>query len=235
MNRKDNSHRLALRVLAALLGYPDADLRSALPELGAALDELAAARALPVPRLAELKSLTRQMAALDPYEAEARYVDTFDRGRKTALHLFEHVHGDSRERGPALVDLLQTYAQAGLSFGEGELPDYLPAVLEFASTQPSEIARGFLGEMAHILNAIFTALLERDSPYACVLAAVLEISGQKAQAVSIAEELPMDEAWAEPAAFDGCSSKGQSRPDAPQPVHFVRKPKTDPITRGARA
>ena len=160
---------------------------------------------------------------MDPFEAEARYVDTFDRGHQTSLHLFEHVHGDSADRGPALIDLQQTYESAGLAFEADELPDHLAVVLEFASTQPPAIAREFLGEMAHILNALFTALARRDSPYASVIAAVLEITGHRAERVEIRPEPAMDEAWAEPAAFDGCSSQGQSRPGAEQPVHFVRR------------
>jgi nitrate reductase delta subunit len=160
---------------------------------------------------------------MDPYEAEARYVDTFDRGRATSLHLFEHVHGDSRDRGPAMADLQQTYEAGGLLLQPGELPDYLPAVLEFASMQPVRTAREFLGETAHILNAIFSALLERDSPYAAVIAAVLELTGQRVSAVPVAREPELDEAWAEPPAFDGCSTRGQARPDAPQPIHIVRK------------
>ena len=217
---KSHGHRLTLRVLAALLGYPGAELRAALPELAAALRQESA---LPRARLEELQALIRQLGVLDPYEAEARYVETFDRGRATSLHLFEHVHGDSRERGPALVDLGMTYERAGLALHGKELPDHLPVVLEFASTQPEPVAREFLGEMAHILAAIFSALRERESPYASVLAAVLEAAGHKAERVPVAAEPALDEAWAEPPAFDGCSTRGQARPDAPQPIRIVRK------------
>jgi nitrate reductase delta subunit len=210
---------LTLRALGALLGYPNGELRAALPELG---DALHSRCGLPRSRLAELDALMRWMRAADPYEVEARYVETFDRGRATSLHLFEHVHGDSRERGPALVDLQQTYERAGLLLQGTELPDHLPVVLEFASTQPEATAREFLGEMAHILTAIFSALLERESPYASVIAAVLELAGQKVQAVPVAPDPALDDAWAEPPAFDGCSSRGQSRPDTPQPIHIVR-------------
>ena len=79
---------------------------------------------------------------------EAAYVELFDRGRATSLHLFEHVHGDSRDRGPAMIDLQRTYEQAGLVSRRDELPDYLPVMLEFASTQPPREARAFLGEIA---------------------------------------------------------------------------------------
>jgi len=218
---------LTLRVLSALLGYPNGELHAALPELGDALDRDCG---LSRSRLAELDALMRWMSASDAFEVEARYVETFDRGRATSLHLFEHVHGDSRERGPALVDLQQTYERAGLRLEGNELPDHLPVVLEFASTQPDKVAREFLGEMAHILTAIFSALLERDSPYASVIAAVLELAGQKVQAVPVAEEPALDDAWAEPPAFDGCSTRGQAKPDTPQPIHIVRK---TPASQGA--
>ena len=124
----------------------------------------------------------------DPLDTEAAYVQLFDRGRATSLHLFEHVHGDSRDRGPAMVDLAQTYDQAGLYLAPGELPDYLPVVLEFVSTQPPREARAFLNEMTHIFNAIFSVLQQRQSAYASVIGALLELGGEQAQAVKVAPE-----------------------------------------------
>ena len=215
------NNRYTLRALARLLAYPDASLRTELAYLPSALDEEAA---LSAARRAELKGLVHELLRLDPIEAESRYVETFDRGRATSLHLFEHVHGDSRDRGPAMIDLAQTYDKAGLQLSADELPDHLGVVLEFASTQPAAIARDFLGEVAHILNAVFSALLKRESPYASVLAAVLELAGHSAQAVPFVADEPLDESWQEPEAFDGCSSRGQSRPGEPQPVHIVRRP-----------
>ena len=212
-----------LRVLAALLGYPDAQLRSDLPEMA---ELLAVEAALAPPRRAELDALMLSLARTDPLQAESDYVELFDRGRATSLHLFEHVHGDSRERGPAMIDLGQTYEAAGLVLAEGELPDYLPAVLEFVSTQPAREARAFLGEMSHIFNAIFGALQHQGSAYGSVLGALIELAGEKAKPVAPPAELPLDEAWAEPVVFDGCSSQGQAKPGQPQPVHIVRKPHT---------
>ena len=223
-NTTPESLRLTLRVLARLLGYPDAELRAQLPGL---VDALRLEHALPAARVQELEALCRQLAAMEPYEAEARYVDTFDRGRQTSLHLFEHIHGDSRERGPALIDLTQTYERAGLFLDGKELPDHLGVVLEFASTQPPAVAREFLAEMAHILNALFSALQSKASPYASVVAAVLEAAGERAQSVAITPEPDMDEAWAEPEAFDGCATRGQNRPGQPQPMQFVRKARPD--------
>jgi nitrate reductase molybdenum cofactor assembly chaperone NarJ/NarW len=215
---KDN--RYSLRALAMLLGYPDAALRANLSQLIEAIDTEGA---VPAARRLELKALANELTRMDPMEVESRYVETFDRGRATSLHLFEHVHGDSRDRGPAMVDLAQTYAKAGLMMGPEELPDHLCVVLEFASTQPAQLASDFLGEMEHILTAIFSALLKRESPYATVVAAVLELAGQKVQAVPVMADEAMDEAWVEPMAFDGCSTKGQAKPGEAQPIHFVRK------------
>ncbi len=215
---KDNKY--SLRALALMLGYPDAKLRANLPQLIEAIDTEAS---IPAARRLEIKALVAELLRTDAMEVEARYVETFDRGRATSLHLFEHVHGDSRDRGPAMVDLAQTYEKAGLLMGPEELPDHLCVVLEFASTQPPRLAANFLGEMEHILTAIFSALLKRQSPYATLLAAVLELAGQKVQAVPVVADEAMDEAWVEPMAFDGCSTKGQAKPGAPQPIHFVRK------------
>ena len=209
-----------LRTLAALLAYPDADMRGFLPQMGTVLaDE----RALGAERLAELDALIAHLSLGKPLAIEAAYVDLFDCGRATSLHLFEHVHGDSRERGPAMIDLAQTYEKAGLYLGEGQLPDYLPVVLEFVSTQPPAEAKAFLGEMAHIFNAIFGALRQRGTPYACILGALLELAGEKAQATPPVKETPLDEAWAEPVVFDGCSTQGQAKPGTPQPIHLVRR------------
>ncbi|MFM9917242.1 MAG: nitrate reductase molybdenum cofactor assembly chaperone [Rhizobacter sp.] len=209
----------SLRVLAALLGYPDGQLRSHLNEMSELLrDEQVVSPA----RRAELDRLMDSLRRSEPLEAESAYVELFDRGRSTSLHLFEHVHGDSRDRGPALIDLGQTYETAGLVLAEGELPDYLPAVLEFVSTQPAREAKAFLAEMSHIFNAIFGALQQRDSAYASVLGALIELSGESAKPVAPAAEPPLDESWAEPEVFGGCSTQGQARPGQPQPIHVMR-------------
>ena len=215
-----NDMAVTLRVLARLLQYPDADIRSHLQEMRAALH---GARIIDRQRLAELDALIDSLLTQSPIDAEADYVQLFDCGRATSLHLFEHVHGDSRDRGPAMIDLAKTYESAGLYLGEGELPDYLPVVLEYASTQPPTQARAFLSEVAHILNAIFNALEKRESRHASVLGALLEIAGETARAVTITPDEPLDVAWAEPAAFDGCSTQGQAKPGDPQPVRIVRR------------
>jgi nitrate reductase delta subunit len=210
-----------LRALALLLHYPDADLRGHLPALA---DAVRAEGALAPARVAEVGALCSAMAATDPLELEARYVELFDRGRSTSLHLFEHVHGDSRDRGPAMIDLHRTYEAGGLFLDNRELPDHLCVVLEFASTLAPATGRAFLAEMAHILQALFSALRERDSGYAVLIAAVLELAGSKAERVPVTPDEPLDAAWAEPEAFGGCSVQGQAAPNTPQPVRIVRRP-----------
>jgi nitrate reductase molybdenum cofactor assembly chaperone NarJ/NarW len=226
MSKKYIKH--TLRALALLLGYPDERVRGMLPLLCEAID---AEGALRPDRRAEIRALATDMLRSDPIETEARYVELFDRGRATSLHLFEHVHGDSRDRGPAMIDLTQTYEKSGLLLGPNELPDHLCVVLEFASTQPPAVAREFLGEMAHILKSIFSALRKRESRYASLVAAVLELAGHKAESVPVVDDAPLDETWAEPVVFDGCSVKGQAAPSQPQPIHIVRKPSPDPGVR----
>ena len=238
---------LTLRVLAHLLSYPDAALRAHLDEMR---DALRSERALTAGRLLEIDTLIDRLRSPRTLDTEANYVELFDRGRGTALHLFEHVHGDSRDRGPAMIDLIKTYEQAGLMLGESELPDHLSVVLEYASTQPPAQAAAFLREIAHILQVIFSALLKRGSPYASVVAAVLDLAGEKAQAVKLPErdlqasaaqpqppegvrsawagpastdEPSLDETWEEPPAFGGCSTRGQAAPGQPQPIQITKR------------
>ena len=217
---------IALRVLARLLAYPDDALRRDLPDLRAALQ---VEHALGTARKQELHALIEQLESGDALATESAFVDLFDRGRATSLHLFEHVHGDSRERGPAMVDLAQTYAAAGLTLAPGELPDYLPVIIEFVSTQTSGVARAFLGEMAHLFAALHDALRKRQSAYASVLAALLDLAGVSAQesaaatATAAASDGDLDADWAEPVAFAGCTNPGQGSAggNPSQTIHFV--------------
>lgn len=225
----------SLRALAHLLGYPNAALRENLPDLQQVLISEAA---VDETRLRGLSKLIGSLIDQDVFETEQAYVELFDKGRSTSLHLFEHVHGDSRDRGPAMIDLIKTYEQAGMMLDPtkvgGELPDYLPVVLEFVSTLTAEQMRDFIGEIAHILNAVHTALIKRRSLYAHVLAAVLQIGQQTVETVDVPDDEDLDAAWAEPEAFGGCSSKGQLSPDQPQPIQIVRRNATS-AQRGASA
>jgi nitrate reductase molybdenum cofactor assembly chaperone NarJ/NarW len=222
LDPKQASFARTLRALAFLLRYPDATWRLHLNEAGDALRE---AGTLDAARLEQIEALIAVIGRAEELDAEASYVELFDRGRGTALHLFEHVHGDSRERGPAMLDLIATYEQAGLWLRSDELPDHLTVLLEYASTQPHEPAVALLGEVAHILQRIHGALDKRGSAYASVLGALLDLAGAGAAAPEHAPEpeLDLDEAWQEPAAFDGCGNAGQQIAEQPQTIHLVRR------------
>jgi nitrate reductase delta subunit len=216
-------HSLPLRALSRLLQYPDRELMDHLSEVAAALYEM--------PKLSKkvqagLEEFVNNLEASDLMDSQENYVECFDRGRATSLHLFEHVHGDSRERGQAMVDLLQTYKEGGLQLSANELPDHLSIILEFASTLPLDQAKQFVGEMAHILNAVYSTLVARNNRYAWLIAAAIEFSGEKFKVVELKiEEESMDEEWAEPPAFGGCSTRGQSKPGEEQPLHFMKRAK----------
>jgi nitrate reductase delta subunit len=192
-----------LKALGALLAYPSDELVAALPEIGALIDLEAR---LPREALAELVLLQEELGRADLLDAQERYVALFDRGRATSLHLFEHVHGDSRDRGPAMVDLKEVYARAGLQLAPGELPDYLPAVLEYLALRPFAEAKEMLGDCAHILRAVGEALRQRGSRYAAVPNALLLLIGDQPLAAEVpaaTPEPPLDDEWREEPVFFG--------------------------------
>src|SRR3970040_1068763 len=131
------------RALAALLAYPEQDLVDALPELK---------RLFPGSR--EIQGLLEEFQSTPLYVLQERYVALFDRSRALSLHLFAHVAGESRDRGQAMVDLAQTYASRGMQVAQGELPDYLPAFLEFISLLPPHEGKNFLNETSDILRTM---------------------------------------------------------------------------------
>jgi nitrate reductase delta subunit len=189
---------ITYKALAALLAYPTAELLAALSEIGSVVESEAK---LGRRERRALRALLAELAASDLLDAQERYVGLFDRGRTTSLHLFEHVHGESRDRGQAMVDLAATYAQAGLTLAANELPDYLPVLLEFLSLQPQPVARDMLEDCAHIVRAIGDALAKRDSAYAAVFAAVLSLAGQRGRGAgppsADERDRPLDDEWLE--------------------------------------
>ncbi|BCZ84977.1 nitrate reductase molybdenum cofactor assembly chaperone [Paraburkholderia terrae] len=168
-------NRLILSMLGALLDYPDQTLIVVLDEIRAAL---AGHAGLPPGTRAALIDLVDRLSARPLLDLQEDYVDIFDRGRATSLYLFEHVHGESRERGQAMVDLLAMYEAKGLYLGAGELPDYLPVFLEFLSHETSAQAHALLGEIADINRQIATRLAERGTPYFAAVAALLPLAGE---------------------------------------------------------
>lgn len=154
-----------LKVLSALLTYPSTDLKDAASELRAAID---GDNALSAKQRSGIGRLLTEFETNDVFDLQERYILLFDRTRSLSLHLFEHVHGESRDRGQAMVDLQQLYESHGLFFASTELPDFLPLFLEFASTIPDGEARDLLSETAHIFEAIRQRLKKRKSPYEAV-------------------------------------------------------------------
>ena len=174
------------KALSALLSYPSADLQAAIGDIR---DILAAEKLLSANAQSALKPLLQDMEKLDLYELQERFVLLFDRSRTLSLNLFEHVHGESRDRGPAMVDLLETYRAGGFDLVSTELPDHLPILLEFISTQPPKIAKELLADAGHILAALAERLQRRESNYAAVLAGLAEFAGVKASSKMVKELL----------------------------------------------
>lgn len=191
---------MLLRALSALLMYPDPDLRAALPEIRA---EIEASKALKKRYKVDLLALVDGIADCDELEAEGQYVGLFDRGKHTSLNLFEHVHGDGRQRGPAMLELRDRYLQAGMEPVGDELPDHLPLLLEYLSCQSLAVTRSTLGEISHVLRQLGNTLLKRDSRYAAVMAALLAIGGEKGLDPSAKVPPPedIDRDWEQKPAF----------------------------------
>ncbi|MCP1336599.1 nitrate reductase molybdenum cofactor assembly chaperone [Futiania mangrovi] len=175
--------QMTLKALSALLTYPGRELQAAIPEIRAAL----ASDGLLGPRdVRALGPLLDELERDDLYALEERYVALFDRSRTLSLNLFEHVHGESRDRGGAMVDLLETYRAGGYAPVGNELPDHLPILLEFLSVRPLAESRAILADAAHILEALRVRLDRRGSDYAAVFAALTRIAGATPDADALA-------------------------------------------------
>jgi len=204
------------RALAALLSYPTVALQNATIEIATALAE---EDLIKVQDRDALAPLLEELTTADIYDLQERYFALFDRSRTLSLHLFEHVHGESRDRGQAMADLIGLYQRHGLEPVADELPDFLPLFLEFLSLLPEAEARAMLAEPAGILRALTDRLAARSTNYAGAMAALAALARAPAAATSdIPEEDPddleaVDAAWEEAAvrfgpgeAIDGCGT-----------------------------
>jgi nitrate reductase molybdenum cofactor assembly chaperone NarJ/NarW len=165
-----------LKALSVLVTYPTAELCTAVPEIRATFDE---ERVLPERERAALEPLLQELAASDLYDLQERYVLLFDRSRSLSLHLFEHVHGESRDRGQAMVDLQALYAKGGFGIACTELPDFVPLFVEYCSQRPDAEARALLAEPAHVLIALGERLRAKQSSYAAVFDALAALASTK--------------------------------------------------------
>ncbi|MDE1467524.1 nitrate reductase molybdenum cofactor assembly chaperone [Aurantiacibacter sp. D1-12] len=164
----------SLHLLSLLLQYPSLELQTVAVEIGR---RLASDTALSEAAVAALDPLLTRLATSDIYDAQETYVELFDRGRAHSLHLFEHVHGESRDRGQAMVDLRERYLAAGLEPTGNELPDYLPLFLDYCSTLPDDAAREMLAEPGVVLVALAARLAEKQSDYAPLFVLLCDIAG----------------------------------------------------------
>lgn len=207
-----------LKALSSILSYPTADLQAARDEILAAIDEDAA---LPAVNRGSVAKLVFDIREADLLDAQAAYVDLFDRTRSLSLHLFEHVHGESRDRGQAMVALRERYFAAGFDIAANELPDHLPLLLEFLSLRPQEEARELLAEVGPIVARIGERLRRRESPYAAAFEALVALSQTRPEvpanepAENPDDFAALDRIWEEaevrfgPSAKDGCPRAGE--------------------------
>lgn len=198
------------KVLGLLMSYPKTEWVSHLDELGPLL---LAENLLPRKQLQAVLAFIDELKSADLYSLQEEYCSTFDRGRSHCLHLFEHIHGESRDRGQAMVNLSDAYEEKGFFIDQAELPDYIPMFLEFLSLCPQNEAVTLLGEPIDIMATIGTRLKKRDSSYAVLFDALVALSKVKPSKEKIQEVLDqeleddsleaMDKEWEEAAAFGG--------------------------------
>jgi nitrate reductase molybdenum cofactor assembly chaperone NarJ/NarW len=205
------------KVLSALLSYPTEALIEATPEFLIVLD---AEKLVPAACRGAVDALIEEIAVGEVYDLQERYGLLFDRSKTLALHLFEHVHGESRDRGQALVDLKAMYENAGLVIAANELPDFVPLFLEFLSTQPFAEARELLGQTAHIFAALAERLGRRASSYKAIFDALVAIAAEaprrdivdellKAPDADPMDLVALDAAWEEEEVRFGPGTQGQ--------------------------
>ncbi|KQI72981.1 nitrate reductase [Loktanella sp. 5RATIMAR09] len=194
-----------LKALSLILSYPTRELQHAMPEIGGVL---ASDTRLTAAARRALRPLVEELAVRDIYDLQETFVMLFDRSRTLSLNLFEHVHGESRDRGGAMVSLVETYRAGGFDPVTSELPDHLPVLLEFLATRPAAEMQETLEDAAHIFTAIAERLERRESPYAAVFTGLVQLSGGQANTEAVAEMLAqpdddptdleaLDEVWEE--------------------------------------
>lgn len=192
---------IELLVISRLLEYPDAALWQHQQEL---FDALASGDNLSKADAQQVGIFLRDLTSQDLLDAQATYSELFDRGRATSLLLFEHVHGESRDRGQAMVDLLAQYERHGLQFDSRELPDHLPLYLEYLAQLPTAEAIGGLQDIAPILALLQARLQQRESHYASLFDALLTLTKTEVDNAQVAEKIA-----------------GEARDDTPQALDAV--------------
>lgn len=190
------------KILAALLSYPREELMNSLDSIFSLIKE---EKLLIGSNAKKINGLIDHMKATDLLDLQSDYVSLFDRGRAVSLHLFEHIHGESRDRGQAMVDLSDLYKENGLEINTAELPDFIPLFLEFLSTLDEAKAIEFLGEPIDIISLIGKRLKQKKSPYQAIFAVLENLSTKKAKEITLKEAIipeksaeEIDKEWEEP-------------------------------------
>ena len=194
-----------LKAISLILSYPTLELQQAMPEIGGVL---AADTRLTAAARRDLRSVVEELAGRDIYALQEQYVMLFDRSRTLSLNLFEHVHGESRDRGGAMVSLIETYRDGGFEPATSELPDHLPVLLEFLATRSQTEGQETLADAAHIFEALVARLARRESAYGAVFAALSQLAAVEADSEAVAAMLAepevdptdleaLDEVWEE--------------------------------------
>jgi len=191
--------RRPLKALAALLSYPGAALTAHLDEIAEVL--VMRAELAPADRRA-LEAFLAWLRDTDLLEVQATFVETFDRSKKVSLYLFEHLYGESRSRGPAMVELGMAYREHGLELASNELPDYLPLFLEFCAELPDAEAIAWLAEPAQVLQQVHVRLVDRASPFAAPLGVLLRLFGADPMPRELVESAAGEERDDTPEALD---------------------------------
>jgi nitrate reductase delta subunit len=170
---------ISFKALGALLDYPTPELQAASDEIEQALCE---ERALGATEIEGVRAFMDRLRGRDLMELQEYWIGLFDRSKRLALHLYEHSHGESRDRGQAMVNLALTYRMNGFELNAAEMPDYLPLFLEFLSVIPAAHARRYLTDAIEIIEALRIRLEERDSTYAALLGALVTLASREADA-----------------------------------------------------
>ena len=220
---------LTFRVLSALLSYPTPEFKA---EAAQAEQILRAEDVLNGTHLDNVCALLQQIRLTPQLDAESAYIDAFDRGRSTSLYLFEHIHGESRDRGQAMVRLLMRYRMHGLDLDAKELPDFLPLFLEFLSTCRPDVGQKYLSEVVDIIDALASRLRQRGATYAVVLEAIASMAVRNATQAPLddgqndRDDMPaaLDAAWEEtPVTFDDAAvNAAQSEMDRMSQASLLR-------------
>lgn len=222
------------QVISFLLDYPTEELLAAKDELLTVVK----ASALADEQQQRLLNFIEQKFTGELMDWQAEYNGLFERGRSLSLLLFEHIHGESRARGQAMVDLLNQYKEAGLDIGVRELPDYIPLYLEFLSTQGEENLKLGLQEIAHILALLTARLEQRDSSYAALTQSLLCLSGAEVDLADVHRQIAtearddtkeaLDKVWEEEmvtfgpdANADACSTGGYKPSESQRKDQYV--------------